>query len=92
MSYKPIRLADIEVDRRVLALFRNVFPFWGLWVIRQIRRRERETRQAAETLGKTAAQVVIEAREGAKQLRRLTVWLVALTLVNTAFVVYSALR
>ena len=92
MSYKPMRIADIVVDRRVVGLFRAIFPFWGLWLLRRLKQSQREAAQSASTLGETAGKVVIEAKDGAKALRRLTVWLVALTLVNTAFVIYSAAR
>lgn len=87
-----MRIADIEVDRRVVGLLRTIFPFWGLLVIRQMRRNQRQGERSAENLGETAAKVVTEAQEGAKVLRRLTVWLVVLTLVNTGFVIYSAVK
>jgi hypothetical protein len=92
MSYKPIRIADIEIDGRAVALFRFIFPFWCMFVIRKIRSNQRQSERSAKELGETAARVVIQAQEGTKTLRRLTVWLVALTLVNTAFVIYSALK
>jgi preprotein translocase subunit SecG len=55
-------------------------------------RNQRKSAQAATTLGETAAKVVTEARDGAKALRHLTVWLVVLTIVNTAFVIYSVAK
>jgi hypothetical protein len=91
MGYKPMRIADIEVDRRVVAAFRAVLPVWGTLVIRRIHRNHREAQGAASSLGESAARVVIEAQDGAKTLRRLTAWLIVLTAVNTALVIYSAL-
>jgi hypothetical protein len=53
------------------------------------RRNERKEREAAEQIGSSVAQVVIEAKEGAKTLRVLTVALVALTVLNVGLVAYS---
>ena len=58
----------------------------------QRRRNERGTRKAAQQLGSSVAQVVIEAKEGAKTLRVLTYWLVLLTVVNVGLVAYSVIK
>jgi hypothetical protein len=57
-----------------------------------MRRNSRKTRAAYKEIGETAAQVVIEAQKGSRRLRTLTYTLTVLTLVNTGFVVYSALK
>ena len=92
MSYKPIRVADIEVDRRTISTLRAIFPWWGILVLILRKRNHRIIRREVASIGVTAAKVVTEAQDGAKALRRLTVWLVVLTLVNTGFVIYSAMK
>jgi hypothetical protein len=93
MSYQPIRLADVEVDRRVLGFMRRLFPWWCAWVLMLRRRNQRETVKQVERLAEqVVAQIVIEAKEGARTLRRLTVWLVVLTVVNVGLVAYSVLK
>jgi hypothetical protein len=92
MSYRPIRLADIEFDPHVLGLMRKLFPWWALLVIWLRRRNQREAARQAGRLAEQLAQVVVEAKEGAKTLRVLTVWLVVLTVVNVGLVAYSVLK
>jgi len=48
--------------------------------------------QEPNELGETAAQVVIEAQNGSRVLRRLTYAIALLTLVNTGFIIYSVLK
>lgn len=92
MKYEPVRIADIAINRRTLRSLRLLFPWWSLFVIWRLKRNDKQTAKSAKLLGETAAKVVIEAREGAKVLRRMTAWLIVLTLVNAAFVIYSAVR
>jgi hypothetical protein len=92
VKYEPVRIADIAVDRRTLRSLRLLFPWWSLLVLWRLRRDNKRATKSAKLLGETAAKVVLEAQEGAKVLRRLTVWLIALTAINTAFVIYSALK
>ncbi|MCW3027158.1 MAG: hypothetical protein JWN81_369 [Solirubrobacterales bacterium] len=87
-----MRIADIEVDRRVLGGFRRIFPFWGMYVIAVRRRNQHKTERQLEALGVEVRRIVTEAQDGAKTLRRLTVWLVVLTILNVAFVAYSAFK
>jgi hypothetical protein len=87
-----MRIADIEVDRRVVGVFRMIFPFWGMLVIVMRRRNERRSRDQWEKIGEQAAKIVTQAQDGAKTLRRLTIWLVGLTVLNLGFVAYSVLR
>ena len=93
MDKHSLRLADVPVPKVWVAFWRSwAFPVYLLLVLLGLRRSRRNSTAAAEELGKTAAQVVIEARHGAQVLRRLTYAIVLLTLINTGFVVYSALR
>lgn len=92
MSYRPIRLADIEFDRRVLSLMRKLFPWWLGLVVWLRRRNQKQTGKQAGRLAEQVAQVVVEAKEGAKTLRVLTVWLVVLTVVNVGLVAYSVFK
>lgn len=87
-----MRIADIEVDRRVAGAFRMIFPFWGMLVIVMRRRNERRSRDQWEKIGEQAAKIVTQAQDGANTLRRLTIWLVGLTVLNLGFVAYSVLR
>jgi hypothetical protein len=54
------------------------------------RRNAAITQRELAKLGASAAQVVVEAKEGASKLRWLTLVIAALTLANTGFVIYSA--
>jgi hypothetical protein len=92
MSNRTIRLADIEVDRRALGWMRRLFPWWALLVLRLRRRNQQEAARQAGRLAGQLAQVVVEAKEGAKTLRVLTVWLVVLTMVNVGLVAYTVFK
>jgi hypothetical protein len=92
MSYRPIRIADIAIDRRVVSFLRAIFPFWGVLVLVMRRRNERKTTGQAERLGEQVAQIVVEAKEGARTLRLLTLWLLMLTIVNVGLVAYSVFK
>jgi hypothetical protein len=61
-------------------------------VVLGMRRNRRKASSGAKELAETAAQVVIEAQKGSRRLRTLTYAIVLLTLVNTGFVIYSALK
>ena len=88
-----IRLADVPVPKIWVTFWRSwAFPIYLLLVWLGLRRNRRKATNAAEELGKTAAKVVIEAQDGSRVLRRLTYAIVLLTLVNTGFVIYSALK
>jgi hypothetical protein len=88
-----IRLADVPIPRIWVRFWRGwAFPIYLLLVWHGMSRSRRKASTGAEELGKTAAQVVIEAQKGSRVLRRLTYAIVLLTLVNTGFVVYSAVK
>jgi hypothetical protein len=88
-----IRLADVPVPKIWVTFWRSAaFPIYLLFVWFGMRRTRREASAAATELGETAARVVIEAQKGSLVLRRLTYTIVALTIVNTGFVIYSALK
>ena len=88
-----IRLADVPVPKIWIRFWRGWgFPIYMLLVWFGLRRNERRAKAAAEELGETAAKVVIEAQNGSCVLRRLTYAIVVLTLINTGFVIYSALK
>lgn len=93
MDKRSIRLADVPVPKIWVAFWRSwAFPIYLLLVLLGLRRNRRKATAAAKELGQTVAQVVIEAQQGAQVLRRLTYAIVLLTLINTGFVIYSALR
>lgn len=88
-----IRLADVPIPKVWVWFMRSwAFPIYGLVVLLGMRRNSRKASAGATQLGETAAQVVIEAQRGARTLRRLTYAIVLLTLVNTGFVIYSAVK
>jgi hypothetical protein len=88
-----IRLADVPVPKIWVAFWRSwAFPIYLLLVWRGLRRNRRKATEGAEKLGEAAAQVVIESQKGSRVLRRLTYAIVLLTVVNTVFVIYSALK
>jgi hypothetical protein len=58
----------------------------------RLRRNRRKTSAGANELGDTAAQIVVEAQNGSRVLRRLTYAIALLTLVNTGFIIYSVLK
>ncbi len=93
MADGSIRLADVPVPKIWVAFWRGWgLPIYLLFVLLGLRRNRRKALTAATELGETAAQVVIEAKDGSRTLRRLTYAIVALTLVNTGFVIYSTLK
>jgi hypothetical protein len=57
-----------------------------------MRQNRHKATAGAKQLGETAAKVVIEAQKGSRVLRRLTYAIVLLTVINTGFVVYSAVK
>ncbi len=93
MNKHSIPLADVPVPKIWVAFWRSwAFPIYLLLVLSGLRRNRRKASKGAEKLGETAAQVVVEAQKGSRVLRRLTYAIVLLTLVNTGFVTYSALK
>jgi hypothetical protein len=93
VSDDSIRLPDVPVPRIWVWFFRSwAFPIYGLFVLFGLRRNRRKTRAGIEQVGETAARIVLEAQKGSRVLRRLTYAIVLLTLVNTGFVIYSALK
>ncbi|MGH2911336.1 MAG: hypothetical protein ACRDJ3_02550 [Solirubrobacteraceae bacterium] len=93
MDKHSIRLADVPIPKIWVTFWRSwLFPIYLLLVWRGLRRNRRKTTKAAEKLGETAAQVVIESQKGSRVLRRLTYAIVLLTLLNTGFVIYSVLK
>lgn len=46
----------------------------------------------AAKIGSEAARIVVSAQKGAQTLRRLTYVIAVATILNTAFIVYSALK
>jgi hypothetical protein len=93
MPDDSIRLADVPVPKIWVRFWRGWgFPLYMLLVLLGLRRNERKAGAAAKELGETAAKVVVEARSGSLVLRRLTYVIALLTLVNTGFVIYSAVK
>jgi len=89
VSDDSIRLADVPVPRIWVWFLRSwAFPIYGLFVLLGLRRNRRKTRAGVEQVGETAARIVLEAQKGSRVLPRF----VLLTLVNTGFVIYSALK
>jgi len=88
-----IRLADVPVPKIWVAFWRSwAFPIYWLMVLLGLRRERRKTRKAITELGEAVSEVVAEAKRGSLIVRRLTYAIAALTLINTAFVIYSVLR
>lgn len=88
-----IRLADVPVPKIWVTFWRSwALPIYLLLVWCGLRRNRRKASAGAEKIGETAAQVVLESQKGSRVLRRLTYAILLLTLVNTGFVVYSALK
>jgi len=83
------RIADLRISGVAIFFARYVYPLVIAVALVQRRRNERKEREAAEQIGSSVAQVVIEAKEGAKTLRFLTVALGALTVLNVGLVAYS---
>jgi hypothetical protein len=93
LDKNSIRLPDVPVPKVWVVFWRSwAFPIYLLLVLLELRRNRRKTRKGITKIGETAAQVVIEAQKGSRVLRKLTYAIVLLTLINTAFVVYSALK
>lgn len=88
-----IRLADVPIPKIWVTFWRSwAFPIYLLLVLLGLRRNRRKARKGLTDIGETAAQVVIEAQKGSRVLRKLTYVIVLLTLINTGFVIYSALK
>jgi hypothetical protein len=88
-----IRLADVPVPRTWVWFWRSwAWPIYLLLVWRGLRQNRRKATAGAKELGETAAQVVIEAQKGSRVLRRLTYVIFLLAVINTGFVVYSAVK
>jgi hypothetical protein len=88
-----IRLADVPVPKIWVAFWRSwAFPIYLLFVLLGLRRNKCRARTGVKELSETAAQVVVEAQRGSRVLRKLTYTIVLLTVVNTGFVIYSALK
>jgi hypothetical protein len=94
-----IRLADVRVSKSVLWMLRWGTTPWALWVLRERRHNQEKVKNELTAIAESIARYLVEARrlqiEGqqvAKVTRRLTWAVVGLTLVNAAFVAYSALN
>jgi hypothetical protein len=93
MDKNSIPLADVPVPKIWVAFWRGpAFPIYLAVLWYGLRRNRRETSAAAKQLGETAARVVLQSQRESRVLRRLTYAIVALTVVNTGFVIYSALK
>jgi hypothetical protein len=99
MRDKTMRIADLRVSSVVVAVGRRAFPFWAYYVLRERRRTERIAQESATKLGESAAQVVVEAKEGSEAMQKMTLVIVLATLVivvatvlNTAFFIYSVIK
>jgi hypothetical protein len=86
------RIADLRISVVAIFIARYVCPAVIAVALVQRRRNERAARQGSEQLGSSVAQVVVQAKEGAKALRTLTVVLVVLTVLNVGLVAYSVLK
>jgi hypothetical protein len=86
------RIADLRVSRLTIFFVRYVYPLVGIWALHERRRNQRVVEKTAERLGADAARVVVAAQQSSHTMRRLTYLIAVATLVNTGFVIYSALR
>lgn len=86
------RIADLRVSRLAIFFIRYVYPLVGIVALLQRRRNQRVVEKVAEGLGADAARVVVAAQRSSQTVRRLTYLIALATVVNTGFVIYSALR
>jgi hypothetical protein len=84
------RLADLRISPVGKFFLRWIYPPVLTWALWRRWKAQREAEAVAAKMGAQLAEIVIEARRGSRTLRRLTGALAAMTLVSTAFVVYSA--
>ncbi|HEY1775903.1 MAG TPA: hypothetical protein VGG41_07065 [Solirubrobacteraceae bacterium] len=85
------RLADLRVQRWHWTFFN--LTVWVLnWALWRRRAEHKKAVKTAEEVGRNLAKLALDARANAKSLRRFTIAIAALTAVNTAFVIYSAVR
>ncbi len=86
------RIADLRVSRLTIFFVRYVYPLVGAWALIQRRRNQRVVEKTAHELGADAARVVVAAQRSSQTIHRLTYLIAVATVVNTSFVIYSALR
>jgi hypothetical protein len=86
------RLADLRVSKMTIFFVRYVYPVVGLWALRERRRNQAIVVKEAAKLGGEAAQIVVASQKNAQTLRRLTYVIAGATIINTAFIIYSALK
>jgi len=89
-SSKPI--ADLRVSRLMILFVRYVYPVVILWALRERRRNQAVVVKEAAKIGKQAARIVVAAQKNAQTLRQLTYVIAAATIINTAFIIYSAVK
>ena len=87
-----MRLADIRLRRRPIEWLKAIFPVYGLFLLWLRRRNQSTSADGVEQIAREARKLVDEAQQGARVLRRMTAWLILLTIANTAFVIYSAVK
>ena len=56
MTYEPIRIADVAVDRRTLKMLHALFPWWALFVIWRLKYSEKQTSKSAKLLRRNSGQ------------------------------------
>ena len=94
-----VRLAEVRVSKSVLWMLRWGTAPWALWMLRERHRNQERIKHDLTGVAESLARYLVEARrlqiEGqrvADTTRRLTWAIAGLTLVNAAFVAYSALN
>jgi hypothetical protein len=86
------RIADLRLSKMTIVFVRYVYPAVILWALRERRRNQAVVVKEAAKIGSEAARIVVSAQKGAQTLRRLTYVIAVATILNTAFIVYSALK
>ncbi len=86
------RIAGLRVSRLTILFIRYVYPLVGAWALVQRRRNQRVGKKTAHELSADLARVVVAAQRSSQTVRRLTYLIAVATVVNTGFIIYSALR
>lgn len=92
MADNSIRVADLRVSKLTIWFMRYVYPVAMLLTLIQRRRNQSVAASSAAKLGEDAARIVVASQKNAKTLRWLTYVIAGATIVNTGFIIYSALK
>jgi hypothetical protein len=86
------RLADLRVSKVTIFFVRYVYPPVILLALRKRHRNQAIVVEEVGKLGVEAARIVVVAQKNAQTLRLLTYVIAIATIINTAFIIYSALK